>query len=547
MDLFAAQAFPREQRAAIASLEGALRRPSVIHRAKAQVALVVPPSFSAADARHRRELGIALGLLGQLAPGHEPRFLSGSAQLAELVGPVEPFTPEGLEGCAFAFCILDRALADRCGAYLPTRLVGTDPISFRTEKWRLAFIDPLAPWLQTLPPLAPPPGGEALSLGLLFVDHLFPAEALRTAALRALEVCERVGVVVGPGVEAASLRHLPGGRLTRHEVAELEALAAEAEVLLSTDASLLAASDHRRRVLIDAAGELRDFSAAAMAPEPHDLLLYKGEDLNPLRVVDLAVLGGSRRRDSLGSRRFHRPLISVVVPVYDRTEEILRLAHSLGEQSYGQLEVLFVTNGSGPETLEAVERSLALLIRKRIQARRLSFDRAFGSATIPRDVGAYAARGTFVCFIDSDDYLEPGFFQHFEAGPVDDDCLFVSLKVFRNLGRRMEDGFPFDVPVGTGEIPRDLYGHLLKMGNIFNNSGVIAPKRLFERVRGIHHGLGYAEDYYLWLALAKAGARAVRHEGRVSITLHPGNNELKVGDPRWVQGAKDAVERGIAL
>ncbi len=40
------------------------------------------------------------------------------------------------------------------------------------------------------------------------------------------------------------------------------------------------------------------------------------------------------------------PLVSIVVPIYDRAAEIIRLAHSIYQQDYPWIEVVLVANGS---------------------------------------------------------------------------------------------------------------------------------------------------------------------------------------------------------
>jgi hypothetical protein len=66
---------------------------------------------------------------------------------------------------------------------------------------------------------------------------------------------------------------------------------------------------------------------------------------------------------------------------------------------------------------------------------------------------------------------------------------------------------------------------------------VCFPRALFVRGGGIDHRLRYGEDLYLWWRLARAGARAEEHDGRVNLALHLGNNELVVGDDKGLEDA----------
>ena len=87
-------------------------------------------------------------------------------------------------------------------------------------------------------------------------------------------------------------------------------------------------------------------------------------------------------------------------------------------------------------------------------------------------------------------------------------------------------------------IEKDLFPLLSERGNFLNNSDTMISREWFERAGGIAHDFRYCEDYYLWLRLAHLGACAEEHPGVVNIVFHPGNNELVVGDSRWISLAK---------
>jgi CDP-glycerol glycerophosphotransferase len=97
------------------------------------------------------------------------------------------------------------------------------------------------------------------------------------------------------------------------------------------------------------------------------------------------------------------PRVSVVVPVYDVERYLEECLDSIAHQSFGDLEVIMVDDGS-------TDGSAAIAGR---YARR---DRRFRLVTQPngglskaRNTGADLARGEFLCFVDSDDKLAPDF------------------------------------------------------------------------------------------------------------------------------------------
>jgi Glycosyl transferase family 2 len=282
--------------------------------------------------------------------------------------------------------------------------------------------------------------------------------------------------------------------------------------------------------------------------ERADFYLFRGEESNAHGLM----------RSWLGRREAERhrpstpriggvtePLVSIVVPIYDRTVEILRMAHSIYLQDYPWIEVVFASNGSPPETIEAMRAAENYLMKRRFQVRTIELAQPCGSATIPRDLGIRASSGEMICVLDSDDWLSPGFFAFLRGGGWREDTLYYPKKIFRDHGRTMQDDFPFERPLpglGTVESPKFMAA-LQGTGNFLCNSGVCCPRELFERSGGIDHRLTYGEDFYLWWRCARAGGRAELHDGSVNISLHPGNNELVVGDDSRLAEAQELAKR----
>lgn len=95
------------------------------------------------------------------------------------------------------------------------------------------------------------------------------------------------------------------------------------------------------------------------------------------------------------------PLVSVIIPTYNRAEMVARATRSVVAQTFPDWELIVVDDGSTDNT-EAVVNSFA--DRRVVYLRR----EKNGGVNAARNSGISAARGRYVSFLDSDDEYLPG-------------------------------------------------------------------------------------------------------------------------------------------
>ena len=100
------------------------------------------------------------------------------------------------------------------------------------------------------------------------------------------------------------------------------------------------------------------------------------------------------------------PLISVIVPVYRVEQYLDTCVSSILAQTYNNLEVILVDDGS-PDNSGVLCDCWA---EKDARVRVIHQKNAGGGAA--RNAGLDVATGEFVSMIDSDDYLHPNLYQH---------------------------------------------------------------------------------------------------------------------------------------
>lgn len=122
------------------------------------------------------------------------------------------------------------------------------------------------------------------------------------------------------------------------------------------------------------------------------------------------------------------PLVSVVLPTFNRGETIRRAVDSVLHQTYRKLELIVVDDGSTDATIDV----LMNIEDPRMRLIRFSQNRGANAA---RNVGIIEAKGEYVAFQDSDDEWSSGKLEVQVAG-----CIEYAAKVaFCSFQRRKND------------------------------------------------------------------------------------------------------------
>ena len=97
--------------------------------------------------------------------------------------------------------------------------------------------------------------------------------------------------------------------------------------------------------------------------------------------------------------------ISVIVPVYNSINCLEKCVGSICAQTYSNLDILLVDDGSTDGTDSLCERLAAKDSRIR------TYHKKNGGASSARNVGIRLAEGEYLGFVDSDDYIEPDMYE----------------------------------------------------------------------------------------------------------------------------------------
>ena len=105
-----------------------------------------------------------------------------------------------------------------------------------------------------------------------------------------------------------------------------------------------------------------------------------------------------------------QPLITVIVPVYNILEYLPRCVQSITAQTYTNLEILLVDDGSTDGTGALCDRLAEEDERIRV------FHKENGGSSSARNLALDHATGDYIGIVDSDDYIEPDMYERLYEG-----------------------------------------------------------------------------------------------------------------------------------
>lgn len=217
------------------------------------------------------------------------------------------------------------------------------------------------------------------------------------------------------------------------------------------------------------------------------------------------------------------PLISVIMPCYNAADYLREAAASALGQSYGNVELILIDDGS----TDASPRIAEELARER--AGRVTLLRSAREGPYPaRNRGLARARGEFVAFLDADDYWTSDFLSAMYAALASTDAALAYCG-WQNVGATDRTNEPFVPP--DYEVD-DKLEMLLRAASPWPIHAALTRKAVVEAAGGFDTTLATCMDYDLWLRIG-ATQRIVRvPEVLAFYRFHPGG---QITSKQWRQ------------
>jgi len=215
------------------------------------------------------------------------------------------------------------------------------------------------------------------------------------------------------------------------------------------------------------------------------------------------------------------PVVSIIVPAFNRLEYLRRTLASVFQQTFRDWELLIADDGSDIDT-----RAYLQTLEDPPRVRVLWLPHS-GRPSVARNAALRAAQGEYVAFLDSDDLWTPTKLQiQVDSLRRHIDCRwgYTRFVLVDESGKPTEWQRTRSWPTPVGWI----LDRLARSETVIAVPSVIVSRELLEQVGGFDESLVMCEDFDLWLRLAARSQVDAIDEPCTLVTRHAqhSGNEL---------------------
>jgi glycosyltransferase involved in cell wall biosynthesis len=185
-----------------------------------------------------------------------------------------------------------------------------------------------------------------------------------------------------------------------------------------------------------------------------------------------------------------KPLISVIIPIYKVEPYLRKCVDSVLSQTYSDLEIILVDDGSpdncGKICDEYAEKDSRIKV----------IHKTNGGVASARNFGLNIAKGDYIGFIDSDDWIEPNMYECLLNDILQNEC-YISMCEFFLERKKIAI---WHIPVDKKTIEAD---EVIKLSflntNFYATWSKLYNKKIFSELRYPENGI--AEDMFLFFPI----------------------------------------------
>lgn len=197
-----------------------------------------------------------------------------------------------------------------------------------------------------------------------------------------------------------------------------------------------------------------------------------------------------------------KPLVSIVIPLYNGSNYVAEAIDCALAQTYSNVEVIVVNDGS---TDDGAGREICLSYGDKIRY----FEKENGGCASALNFGIREAKGEFISWLSHDDLYDRNKIE-VQLGYYTRYNLNRENTLISNSGRLIdENGNPIYRPNVIRNGLRNslqMFHHLLYLEG-FNGCGLLIPKSFFEKGFSFREDMRFVLDWNLWQKMAIHGAK----------------------------------------
>lgn len=172
-------------------------------------------------------------------------------------------------------------------------------------------------------------------------------------------------------------------------------------------------------------------------------------------------------------------LVSVIVPVYNNEDRIQRCLYSILNQTYKNIELIVVNDGSTDES----EKRILSINDNRI----IYYYQDNSGPSVARNYGIEHAKGDYLMFVDSDDYIEKCMIETLVLTSINYCAEIVSCNIYKKIteNKYIEIKEPYIHEQTWQEFYKNfvIYNGLCSLCNKIFKSNLFSKIKLYEDIR----------------------------------------------------------------
>ena len=186
-------------------------------------------------------------------------------------------------------------------------------------------------------------------------------------------------------------------------------------------------------------------------------------------------------------------MISIVIPLYNKSESISGTVRSALEQTYQDFEIIIVDDGSTDDSFRVVK------VLSHSEPRLTLIQKANGGVCSARNAGI---KGKYIALLDADDVWDKNYLEE-QMKMVEDfpECSMWGINYGETIDGAIIRDVPTGLPKGFRGIVEDYFRIPGRISDLFCSSSVLIRKSVFDYVGLFDERIKYAEDSDMWFRI----------------------------------------------